>query len=86
MTHRLDAATAGVLVLAKTSAFARWFNEQLKARNVRKLYRCATRTPVPLGVMEHWTDAGASGDSSPPGTPRRHLARLGVSPLPWSTL
>jgi 23S rRNA-/tRNA-specific pseudouridylate synthase len=34
-THRLDAGTEGVLVLAKTSQFARFFNEMLRDKQDR---------------------------------------------------
>ena len=68
MTHRLDAATSGVLVLARTADFARRFNDALRARRVRKLYACLTLAPVPTGLMEHWTEETSEG-------PRRHLAR-----------
>ena len=36
VTHRLDAATSGVLVLARTVDFARRFNDALRAKRVRK--------------------------------------------------
>lgn len=68
VTHRLDAATGGVLILARTADFARRFNDALRARRVRKLYACLTLAPVPTGLMEHWTEETSEG-------PRRHLAR-----------
>lgn len=68
VTHRLDAATSGVLVLARTVDFARRFNDALRAKRVRKLYACLTLAPVPTGLMEHWTEETSEG-------PRRHIAR-----------
>lgn len=55
-THRLDAGTSGVVVLAKTSQFANWFSSLLKnkAENVVKVYKCLTSKPPPLGRMVHY--------------------------------
>ena len=67
VTHRLDAATSGVMMLARDSSFARTFNNALRdRRHVKKLYRTLTLAPPPLGTMEHWVVSSTSG-------PRRHL-------------
>jgi 23S rRNA-/tRNA-specific pseudouridylate synthase len=39
VTHRLDVATEGVMVLAKTAAFTSVFNRELAGRRVTKSYR-----------------------------------------------
>ena len=77
VTHRLDAATSGVLVLARDASFARAFNDALRRRRVRKLYRALTLAPAPLGTLEHWTTATTEG-------PRRHLMHpLREDDVPW---
>jgi len=53
VTHRLDVATSGVLVLAKTSAFAKFFHNVLALRRVHKTYRTLTHKPVPIGIAKH---------------------------------
>ena len=60
-THRLDAATSGVLVLARRSSFAAEFNDALRRRRVTKTYECVTARAVPVGVLEHWTEESRSG-------------------------
>jgi len=53
-THRLDAATCGLVVLGRTPAFVAGFNRLLAAegppRAVRKLYRALCAAPPPLGA------------------------------------
>lgn len=39
VTHRLDVPTSGLIVLAKTKAFQKYFNDLLVQRKVSKLYR-----------------------------------------------
>lgn len=70
VTHRLDAATSGVLVLARDVEFARHFNDALRERKVQKTYACVSEARVPVGVMEHWTDP----EDATRG-PRRHVMR-----------
>lgn len=55
-THRLDVGTSGVVVLAKSSAFAAWFTGLLKNKPgfVVKTYRCLTAAPPPVGPMVDW--------------------------------
>lgn len=72
-THRLDEGTEGVLVLAKTRGFARYFQMLLahnhkdgsSDRSIRKVYRCATLQPPPLGVLEHFMLQGTRYKGSP---------------------
>ena len=77
VTHRLDAATSGVLVMARDASFARAFNDALRNRRVKKLYRALTLAPPPLGTLEHWVVPSTEG-------PRRHLMhRLREGDVPW---
>lgn len=54
--HRLDVGTSGVVLLAKTQGFARWFSNALKLKPavVVKTYRCLTAAAPPLGPLVHW--------------------------------
>ena len=54
ITHRLDAGTSGVLVLARTKAFCAYFNALLAQGRVRKVYRVLTSRRVPRGIMTHY--------------------------------
>ena len=51
--HRLDVGTEGVLVLGKTSAFAKEFGDMLAKRECTKVYRVLTTNEVPLGLHIH---------------------------------
>jgi 23S rRNA-/tRNA-specific pseudouridylate synthase len=75
-THRLDAGTSGVVVLAKTSSFAAWFNLLLKNKpqNVEKIYRCLTDRPPPLGSMVHYATMRVRADGEPAHTRMRRPA------------
>lgn len=48
-THRLDAGTEGVVVLARSQAFAAAFSKLLRDKThcLRKTYRCLTAQPPP---------------------------------------
>lgn len=54
-THRLDACTAGLVVLGRTAAFVAGFNKLLAAagppRAVQKIYRALSAAPPPLGAL-----------------------------------
>jgi 23S rRNA-/tRNA-specific pseudouridylate synthase len=75
-THRLDAGTSGVVVLAKTSSFAAWFNLLLKNKphNVEKIYRCLTDKPPPLGSMVHYATMRVRAGGEPAHTRMRRPA------------
>jgi hypothetical protein len=75
-THRLDAGTSGVVVLAKTRGFAAWFNLLLKHKpqNVVKIYRCLTDTPPPLGSMVHYATMRVRAGGEPAHTRMRRPA------------
>ena len=83
VVHRLDVATSGVVMFARgDGAFASRFHDALRRRRVRKTYRCVTRSPPPLGVLEHWTRREAKTGSS---SPRRHeMLPLRPEDTPWS--
>jgi len=63
ITHRLDVATEGVLVLGKTSSFVSKFNAVLSNghKDIRKIYRTLSESPVSVGVVEH---VAVQGDSN----------------------
>lgn len=75
-THRLDAGTSGVVVLAKTSGFAAWFNLLLKNKpqNVVKVYRCLTDKPPPLGLLVHYATMRVRAGGEPAHTRMRRPA------------
>lgn len=56
VTHRLDVATSGLLVLAKSLKAQAQINKLFAKRKVRKLYRARVERPVPLGLVEHFMD------------------------------
>ncbi len=57
VTHRLDVATEGLLVLAKTKKAQSEFNILLMKNQVRKIYRAKVHgVDVPLGKMTHWME------------------------------
>jgi 23S rRNA pseudouridine1911/1915/1917 synthase len=54
LTHRLDVATSGLLVFAKSLNAQNHFHELLKTRQVKKIYQALVRSPGPhLGLYEH---------------------------------
>jgi 23S rRNA-/tRNA-specific pseudouridylate synthase len=69
-THRLDVGTSGVVVLAKTTAFATWFSTLLarKPGAITKTYRCLTAAPPPLGPLLHWAVVRQRGGGEPAHT------------------
>lgn len=68
--HRLDAGTEGILVLAKTTSFAREFGGLLSDKDkwMRKLYRCLVRNSPPLGVLRHRVTVGVRTKGEPTRT------------------
>ncbi|MFN8845621.1 MAG: pseudouridine synthase family protein [Bdellovibrionales bacterium] len=54
LTHRLDVATSGLLVFAKSLTAQNIFHELLKTRQVKKVYQALVKFPGPnLGLYEH---------------------------------
>lgn len=60
--HRLDIATQGLVVLAKTRAFCHEFNQWLDGRLLKKRYRALTERELSLGELVHYM---APGDRAP---------------------
>jgi 23S rRNA pseudouridine1911/1915/1917 synthase len=56
VTQRLDVPSAGLMVLAKTPAFQRSFNQWLSERKVHKRYRALVTEPPPLGLKVHYME------------------------------
>lgn len=54
VTHRLDTVTSGVVLLAKTAAFQRWFNRALARKTVQKTYSALSSQPAPAGLWVHF--------------------------------
>jgi len=55
VTHRLDAVTEGLLVIAKTESFLQGFNKLLIRRQVEKIYEALHMGPkFPSGILEDW--------------------------------
>lgn len=56
VTHRLDVATSGLLLLAKTPAAQAQINKLFSKRRVEKFYCCFVDAPVALGLHTHFMD------------------------------
>lgn len=56
VTHRLDVATSGLLVLAFTPPAQAQINKLFAKRKVRKFYRALVEKPVTCGLIEHFMD------------------------------
>lgn len=81
---RLDAGTSGVVLLAKNSNFAAWFNALLREKpdNVVKMYRCLTAQPPPLGSMVHYATMRARAAGEPAHTRMRRPAVAAAAGAP----
>lgn len=56
-THRLDVATSGLLVIAKTLEFQKYFNQLLAGSSLQKTYRALSHGgPLRLGVWTHYME------------------------------
>lgn len=64
VTHRLDIATAGLLLYAKTPAAQALINKSFARGRVEKIYHAIAEAPVPLGLQTHYMDPS-------PGSPRK---------------
>ena len=54
LTHRLDVATSGLLVFAKSAEAQNLFHEILKNRQIKKIYQALVKSPGPIiGLYEH---------------------------------
>ncbi|GAQ80342.1 hypothetical protein KFL_000520130 [Klebsormidium nitens] len=90
VTHRLDVGTEGCLVLAKTPAFLRSFNQLLADRKVHKTYRALAAARPPLGRLLHWTQPKSYAprilsDETRDGWLPCELEILAVDEVPWPT-
>jgi 23S rRNA pseudouridine1911/1915/1917 synthase len=54
ITHRLDIATQGLMVLAKTSEFQSAFNEELRNSRIKKYYRATVQGVPKVGRLVHY--------------------------------
>lgn len=54
VTHRLDVATHGLLILAKSSKAQAAINKQFSKRQVEKIYRAKVPRVPPPGLVVHW--------------------------------
>lgn len=57
VTHRLDNATTGLLVFARTTSFQVRFNRMLFERRAEKTYLALSADWVPLGVHKHYMES-----------------------------
>lgn len=56
-THRLDVATSGLLVIAKTLAFQKLFNQVIAENKTQKIYRALSHgNPPKLGRWTHFME------------------------------
>lgn len=57
-THRLDVATTGLLVIAKTIEFQKYFNHIIAKNLTTKMYRALTHgNPLKLGLWTHYMES-----------------------------
>ncbi len=56
VTHRLDVATQGLLILAKNKSAQAALNKAFAKGRVEKVYRALTSKPVARGLHEHYMD------------------------------
>lgn len=57
ITHRLDTATRGLLVIAKTPEFQTEFNFLIKDQGIKKIYQATVQTPGPdLKILKHYME------------------------------
>jgi len=56
VTHRLDVATEGLLILAKSPKAQAAINKQFAKRQVEKIYRAVTLKPVEARLHTHYMD------------------------------
>jgi 23S rRNA pseudouridine1911/1915/1917 synthase len=54
VTHRLDTAVSGLMVLAKNQKFQAEFNELLRTRKVSKFYRALVERKPAVGLVKHY--------------------------------
>jgi len=54
VTHRLDTAVSGLMVLARTSHYQSDFNQLLKQRKVSKFYRALVEREPQRGLLKHF--------------------------------
>lgn len=57
ITHRLDTATEGLLLLAKSTNAQRRFNDLLLNHKVQKTYQALTQTSPPTGLQVHFMES-----------------------------
>ncbi len=78
--HRLDRATSGVLLVARSAEAAAALGRQMMAREVGKTYLAVVRGwPEPEGAIDHpLTGASLRGEPRPAVTRWRRLATVGV--------
>jgi tRNA pseudouridine65 synthase len=83
-THRLDRATSGVLLFARTTAAASWVGERLMDRQWDKKYLAVVRGFLPEGLQtidSPLSDAETGKVNQPAIT---HYRSLGQVELPWT--
>jgi len=81
--HRLDRGASGVLVLARTSAFAAALHPQFEDGRADKRYLAAVRgMPPDTGVIDHPLPRREDGPRVPAVTEYRRLATVTVPLLP----
>jgi 23S rRNA pseudouridine1911/1915/1917 synthase len=86
VVSRLDAATSGVIVLARTSKAAARLTEQFREREVEKTYWALVEQPPqpPAGEVSHWVlknDAKHRMEVVPPRTRDAQHAKLSYQTL-----
>ncbi|KAJ8901435.1 hypothetical protein NDN08_007281 [Rhodosorus marinus] len=83
VTSRIDVATSGLQILAKTSVAAESFNKQVRSRGVRKEYLVCCEKELPLGPVRHLCRA-KSHKKRKGGDFLLSRYREGFDPTEWS--
>lgn len=81
-THRLDVATSGLLVIAKTLHFQKFFNQLLASDQVQKIYRALSHGPVlRQGVWTHYMEPSPRAPKRVQPDPQQDFLRCDLEVL-----
>lgn len=91
VVHRIDRATSGLLMFAKSKRAELGLAAQLRAHEMARLYRCVAHGVVSAGTIESWLipdrGDGLRGSTTQPGRGKRAVTHVEVErPLRGATL
>lgn len=86
-THRLDVATSGLLVIAKTLHFQKYFNQLLAGDQVQKIYRALSHgAPLRQGLWTHYMEPSPRAPKRVQSEPQPEFLRCDLEVLESSAL